>query len=394
VPELLVNQPAPSAGLSLPCHAVAGSDAPRAGVRLSIAHTDSLAPAKLHPNTFRTWREGSISIIPAGENKNPNLSKSAPRRGIRGKITTLSKGARNRIKETISTIKAVPAYTYAFTLPEECWGHPPEFIHKAFQKLSRQFTASSRWQHVGIIYKREFTEKGVLHYHIAVYGLAENEKKELQRWLTRLWVSLIASSQPFEVRKKMSAVHNHKKNFDLVRTTIASYFAKYLGKALNAPNIFVPGKWWGIINRHAIPFADEKQLILPDFIRDRARRRASKAQEKRNQHALFISFMRKLNFVYQGKPMISLQQFHAAKNYDPNSNGWHNEGPIQDRKHLALHIRNKMIDAGYRQGRHKHPRPSSFGRITLIGSNVPAMMERIIRHAFSEMVENRKSNPF
>lgn len=391
----------------VPCEERAGARAATPqGVRLSIAHTDGLPVSIPLPNTFRTWPGAALAIIPAGENRDPNLSKSPPRRGIRGKIVTLSSGARRRIKETLSKIAPVRSYTMALTLPKECRDISPAAVHSSFQKLGKQFTGSPAWRHAGLLYKREFQNCGALHYHIVVFGLKDDAaSRDLQLWITQRWVRMICHGLPVDspARSKMLAVHMHSSNMEPVRKSIASYFAKYLGKASNAPEVHVPGKWWGMMNQPAIPFVEEKTLILPPFVRDRARRMASALQRKRVQHALFKSACIGAGIVNtKNEPLLTLQEFNQAATYrNPpgfldslEANRAGRDFPVQTRRMACVFWRLRLIELGYRSGSHNRPRPSSFGKISLVGYGVPAIAERMIRHAAAMWRDHLTTHPF
>lgn len=398
-----------SGGIRVPCEARAGTRTPSDDVRLSIAHTDGLTPTPSpHPDTFSTWQGASLVKFPAGENKNPNLSKSPPVRGKRGKITTLSRGARQRIKEELAKIEDVPCFTMALTLPEEAAILLPRYVHETFLRFCRAYTGTPRWDDVGIVYKREFQDNGRLHYHLAFYGLGTMSRaKEIQWWITMRWVRWVMEAMGGDddghIAHKMLKVHMHPKNMEQVRSTICSYFAKYLGKAIGAPRVTVPGKWWGIINRGAIPFVEEKQLVLPAKVRDVARRSASKLQSKRVQHGLFKSAMITANLVdVNREPLMSLQEFHSASQFRPSSDfiesfnlgSSHEKYPHESRRYICRLLYDALIKSGYRQGRHNRPRASKFGRITLVGFTMPATAERIIRHAAEAYREHLKTHPF
>jgi hypothetical protein len=377
-------------------------------VRLSIAHTDKPSSASPPAKLFRTWPGAALAIIPAGENLNPNLHSPSSKRGKRGKITTLSAGARTRIKETLSQIKPVPAWTMALTLPNEAAAMSPAAVHLAFQKLARNFTASPKWNDVGLIYKREFQRNGRLHYHFVAYGLRNWEHaRQLQHWITERWVKLIerwvkqichldSREVPASFIFKMWKVHLHRKNMEHVRKSIASYFAKYLGKDNGAPHVSVPGKWWGKINAKAIPFVEEKNLALPVPVRDTARRMGRKLNAKRVQYGLYKSAMRAAGWIdANGDPVMSLQEFHRARDYRPPADML--TGHFSGAEHRRMdhwEMRKQLIADGYKQGRHNRPRPSAFGKISLVGYGMPETAERIIRHAAGMWIEHRAARPF
>ena len=373
-----------------PCEARAGGRTRSDDVRLSIAHTDRAAPL-VPPNTFRYWPGASLAMIPAGENKNPNASNSSLKNGIRGirsKITTLSKGARRRIVNYLSTVSTKSqGYTFSLTLPKHGELLPPDIIHRHFLRLARNFTASSHWRHVGAVYKREFQKRGALHYHFAFYGIKDDaEAIQLQLWLSKLWIELVCSqlASHDSTRKRMMRVHMHPKNMQRIRTTISSYFAKYLGKDEGAPPVEVSGKWWGKLNEVSIPVVEEKQLVIPAPVRDKARRWASELQGKRVQYGLFRSAMLKAGLWFSdsgGNKVLamSLQEFHQAKN--PISKNI-SKGSLRYEKLFDNKLRRqRLINEGYRPGSYNRPRPSKFGKITLVGCNMPVVSQRMIRHA-------------
>ena len=379
-----------------PCEERAGGRPCPDDVRLSIAHTDSPPPA-VPPNAFRYWPKASLAIIPAGENKSPNCSHAAPKRGVRGKITSLSRGARRRIVTYLSTIEAkAKGYTFSLTLPKDGETIPPDIIHRYFRSITTNYTASSQWAHVGAVHKREFQKRGALHYHFAFYGIrSDAEAIRLQRWFSEHWINLVCSRLPLKdpTRKKMMRVHMNPKNMERIRDTIASYFAKYLGKDEGAYPVEVPGKWWGKLNEKSIPVVEEKQLVVPCPVRDKARRWGSKLQSKRVQYGLYRSAMRNAGLIgLDGEPVMSLQQFNQARNPLP--------------RHLAQdslrgnllwcyqQMRKRLLDSGYRPGSHNRPRPSKFGKITLIGSKMPGVAKCMIKHAAVLWREELENRPF
>ncbi len=187
MPVLLDEPPNPfGRAARVPCEERAGARVAFPGhVRLSIAHTarpESSSSPLLAPNTFQVWPDASLAIVPAGRNLSPNKRNTAAVRGIRGKIETLSRGARTRLRNYLSMIRRdVEAWTMALTLPGE-FGHlPPERVHSLWRKISNRITDSKRFAHVGIVFKRELQKRAALHYHLAFYGIRdEAEAIELQ----------------------------------------------------------------------------------------------------------------------------------------------------------------------------------------------------------------------
>jgi len=345
-------------------------------------------------------------MIPAGENLNPNKRNSNSVRGIRGKIETLSRGARTRLRNYLSMIRRdVDAWTMALTLPGIFDHLPPEKVHSLFKKLSSQFTAATRWRHVGLVYKRELQDRMALHYHLAFYGIkGELEAKELQAWLSSLWNRLCCDGME-DPDGKLREHHlwwhlrwNPKKdkesNMQPVRTSIASYFAKYLGKGVNVRGMVIPGKWWGKLNESVIPIAQEKSIQLPAPVRDKARRMASKLQAKRIQYGLFRGAMLKAKLVDEhGNPRMSLQQFHQARNPLPEHLG--EQSPKLILLWVHQQMRKRLISEGYRSGSHNRPRISKFGKITLVGGTMPETAIRIMKHAASMWKYDRENHaPF
>ncbi len=189
-----------------------------------------------------------------------------------------------------------------------------------------------------------------------------------------------------------------KSNMQRVRGSIASYFAKYLGKAIDAPGMVIPGCWWGKLNEASIPLSVAKAIQIPQPVVDPFRRMASKLQSKRVQHGLFASAMHSEGFTISDSngrpvPVMSLQQFNQARNPIPK-----NIVPgsvLHDRLFENQLRRQILILGGYRSGRHNRPRPSKFGKITLVGGTMPDAAILMLRHAANMCKHNRENHrPF
>lgn len=404
MPAILQRSKPIERGDCVPCEERAGARSPLVqDVRLSIAHTDSI-----HPQILRSWPQASLAIIPAGEDRNPNSKPKALARGVRGKITTLSDGSRRRILHFLSTLESkVRGYTFSLTLPEDGELMPPELVHAMFMRLARNFTASSRWSHVGAVYKREFQKRGALHYHFAFYGVKnDSESRNLQWWLTQRWVryywetmkeleKLDCRDQTFDFNPKektqlkpckMIEVHMHPTNMERIRSTVSSYFAKYLGKAEGATGKEVPGKWWGKLNEPSLPVVPERQEFIAKPIIKRVRRWASTLQKKRTQYGVFRSYCIKAGFTDpKGQPLFTLQQFHQARNPLPVHL---TETSLQLNKLWTFQeMRKKLISLGYRSGLHNRPRFNQFAKISLVGSAMPETAQKMIDHALQLWID-------
>lgn len=81
-------------------------------------------------------------------------------------------------------------------------------------------------------------------------------------------------------------------------------FSKYLGKneKAEAARDPIPGRWWGKVNNQNIPWAEMKELELPERMRIHCQRIARKIRQKKADAAKHRANMRQADLVSLSRP--------------------------------------------------------------------------------------------
>jgi len=159
------------------------------------------SPARL----FQVWKDASLAIFPGIPNLNPNAEPNTGNRGgIRGKVVTLSDASRRNLMIYLSKLcRDAEAFTLALTLPGDFKSLSSARVHLGFKKLCNQFTGSRLFPGVGFVWKRELQRRGALHYHLALYGLENDEtRRAVQRWISMHWNALVCADLSDEEKGK------------------------------------------------------------------------------------------------------------------------------------------------------------------------------------------------
>lgn len=335
----------------------------------------------------RIWIGASRAECPGIPNLNRNPSDSAVtgKRRVKGICCGLSEQSRRNLHKKLSTIKAdAVSYTMAFTLPADFESILPAEVHRLFcDVLCSRFKAAPQFANIGFGWKQELQERGALHYHSLIFGIdGEEAKKRVWSWLADQWTRLVCANSSETDREHHRWWHaDRPEAFQLV-DNFAGYFAKYVGKNEDAPGSIegVPGRWWGFVNRPAIPFVEATELPLPTRAAVLTRRAMAKLRQVRANNAKFNMICRKCGLwdKYKRKPTFSqleVQQFLEGRSGE--------------------NIRQFFIDIaakhGLRWGKYKFKGFARYGRVCLLGRNAPDIAIRILRYV-RERLQNEHPN--
>ena len=215
-------------------------------------------PAEPKPFSIISWREGNKLVVTPPPMKG---GVSVPPEGKRGNISKLTPATMRRLKRDLGEVKAdTEAYTFCLTYPDQF--PSAKLAREHFNKLTR-WCSRKRWKAFGAHYKREPQKRGATHFHILIYC---NKSEELARecanaWL-RKWCAISSEGQRDDEKAKQLEWHLHDNNFERMRgDSFFDYLGKYIGKdGGEMPEGYCDeggGRWWGKINRAAIPYATE-----------------------------------------------------------------------------------------------------------------------------------------
>jgi hypothetical protein len=94
---------------------------------------------------------------------------------------------------------------------------------------------------------------------LAFLGVDEEHAKEIAHSILRKWCQITTESD-----EKQLSVHLHHTNFQIMK---GSSFFNYLGKYIAKDSDKMPegyaneggGRWWGLVNKNSIPWAEQEQ---------------------------------------------------------------------------------------------------------------------------------------
>lgn len=202
--------------------------------------------------------------------------------GVRGQIVGLTAQSERRLRLMLARIELdVMSLFVTLTYPAD-YPPTPERSKRDLAALAKRLRR--RWPEFGALWIREFTRRGISHFHLMVYGLPVGADgvglNELRDDLREMWTAITgipdADTQAKQRRVSVSA--------DLLRSPrgarnyLASYFkggnvkgnggAKWYQRDIAYP----AGRWWGVIGREHVPFAQATITPLSNEAGERLRR--------------------------------------------------------------------------------------------------------------------------
>jgi hypothetical protein len=385
---------------------------------LSIGHnptqTENEQVAKLKSPPRRVckiWKGAARADFPGIPNLNPHVEHNSTHNPPRGKVLTFSRTSRKNLTRQLATILVeYQAYTMALTLPGQFEHLPPRWVKHCFRRLCDQLTAKASrdaiFAMVGFYWKQELQQRGALHFHLLLYGIGPDSP--VRAWIIRTWNELICShprTAPGD-KEKHRWFHARDENFQPVKD-MHNYFAKYLGKAetdLIAKEP-IPGRWWGVCNRKAIPFATCSELQVPESFAVFCQRITRRILKERINEAHHRNVMRKIGMIdFNGKPLVSrfgflhlrdkkeLQPLIIGEIY-PHSHFACLEAHAA--KYLADHHRTpEGAPEPLKLGKVKLSKRASYGGSSLLGKHTPSLALTILKFAEKRYREFLVNQPF
>ena len=193
----------------------------------------------------------------------------------------------------------------ALTLPGNAEPFDHAFVMEAFTKITRRLSASVRFPGVSGYWKRELQKRGVIHYHLLLYGLAEDATRAgFQAWMVEQWVSLFAPRLKEEEREHHRWWHARAKNMILVKNFTA-YFSKYISKDVDETG-GLPGRWWGSFNKRKLPISAKSEAATDSKANVMLHRLVRKYRQKRMNAARHRGIAKACGLVdSKGNPFVS-----------------------------------------------------------------------------------------
>ena len=266
-------------------------------------------PCSINPDPIQVARVfvGASRVdVPPLPNRNPRKYRgpdAAPAEGPakRGVVSGFSQKSRRNLQRELATLScSAEAFTMALTLPGDGDAVSQEEANDAFATLARRFASKKEFKRVAVMWKRELQKRGALHWHLLLYGLADDPELEwaVRFWLVTQWNALVCMDVSAGEREHHRWWHianrwngkkkRHEENWERVRD-MAGYFSKYLGKDPETDQTSpVPGRWWGSWNKRSLPHVSPTELPIPpkvaaDFHRVMRKKRQKNANEGKHR---------------------------------------------------------------------------------------------------------------
>lgn len=187
--------------------------------------------------------------------KNPLSGHPPKSRGKRDRIYGFSKGASRRMREYLASIDwrshsghfVSLTYHYAPTSLETAKEHLGTFRRRLF----REYEGSL----LGVIWKQEFQERGVVHFHLVLFWkMFPISDADLWMWIARNWYDIVLGVDPDEDPRVDRAFVSYGTDVRPLDTSNIARFMRYCSKYLtktgrmvmpNTGEVVPTGRIWG-----------------------------------------------------------------------------------------------------------------------------------------------------
>lgn len=197
------------------------------------------------------WLGGSLC-----EFQRPGVKQEQQGGGLRGRCVGFSAGSRRRLQRTFGKIKRdAPALFVTLTYPGEFsqyWKRWKRDLRSLAKRLKRKFPSFSA------LWRLEPQMRGAPHYHLLVYGVAFIPHE----WLAQAWYEIVGSGDERHLwaGTQVQAIQSHG--------MAGAYVRKYLAKPADGFGSDVDwqhvGRWWGVLYREDVPWAERLCVSLTD----------------------------------------------------------------------------------------------------------------------------------
>lgn len=170
----------------------------------------------------------------------------------RGAVTGFSRKSRNRLLQKLAMLKRseLPLFvtlTYPGTFPVD-----PKDWKRHIDTFSKRFCR--RFPNAGFIWKLEPQKRGAPHFHLLAWDSSLTPVEfyaYLKNWIKTAWYEVVGSGDERHLRAGTGV--------EIVRSFqgVMYYASKYMSKAVDGEVWGHPGRWWGVVGRTNIPYAEK-----------------------------------------------------------------------------------------------------------------------------------------
>jgi hypothetical protein len=185
-------------------------------------------------------------------------SAAKPPLNKRGVVAGFSRQSRDRLLQKLAKLKRseLPLFV-TLTYPGAYPVHPEEW-KRNMDNFAKRF--ARRFPHAGFVWKLEPQKRGAPHFHLLAWD-AELTTIEfgvaLRAWIKQAWYEVVGSGDERHLRAGTGV--------EVVRSFqgVIYYASKYMSKPVEVDDAWGnPGRWWGVVGRSNIPYADQLSTWL------------------------------------------------------------------------------------------------------------------------------------
>lgn len=188
----------------------------------------------------------------------------------RGDVTCMSSKSMRNMKRSLAKVrKDLQAFTFCLSYGETF----PDAGDSKAEFIKWQRWICRHYPGVGLYWKREPQKRRATHYHLLAFiDATEDDAKAIGQSMVVKWCEIANDQYGGDQFSKALKVHTHDSNFQRME---GDNFFNYLGKYISKTDDSMPdgydleggGRWWGVINRKAIPYGKEVERTNDDLSR-------------------------------------------------------------------------------------------------------------------------------
>lgn len=210
----------------------------------------------------------------------PYLGETRPpsEDGKRGTIKGYTAASSRRCREKLATVQdsaimggLLVTLTYPGNQCPDKVPTPEEFqvyknhLHRWGDCLGREWSAGAFWT-------QEFQERDAVHFHCIVFGVPQEKKAEFQSWVSKTWNRIVdGGSDHLKAGTKVE--------FPKSAAGARGYLTQYMSKKDQRRDGIECGRYWGVMGKKYVPFAELVTVDLEPEVSKTAMRIARKYVE-------------------------------------------------------------------------------------------------------------------
>lgn len=184
-----------------------------------------------------------------------------PTGGARGRVAGFSARSRRRLLDTLHEVQRGQLPIFVTLTYPASWPDNPKEWKRHIDNFGKALTRMGPY---GAVWKLEPQKRGAPHFHLLVWGV--RHLRRFRRWLAATWYRIVGSGDEKHLRAGTQA------NSVRSQRGVVAYASKYMTKDVEAAGWENPGRFWGVIGRHAIPWAYTIVEEVPAWFAHRLKR--------------------------------------------------------------------------------------------------------------------------